>query len=102
MERQQFALTAAYAFTDFKVQGQTIEHVIVDIVKPPSGKLDAFHAYVTLSRSQGRDTVRLLRDFDEKLFTIHPSEYLQKEDNQLEMLERETMWRYHTGKFECT
>lgn len=99
VERKQFALTPAYAFTDFKAQGQTIEHVIVDIAKPPSGKLDAFHAYVALSRSRGREMVRLLRDFDERLFTIHPSEHLRKEDDRLEILEKETMWRYNAGEF---
>ena len=100
VRRRQFALTPAYAFTDFKAQGQTIEHVIVDMAKPPSGKLNAFHMYVSLSRSRGRETVRLLRDFDEKLFTVHPNEHLRKEDERLDMLERETMWRYNAGEFE--
>ena len=44
--------------------------------------------------------VRLLRDFDERLFTIHPSEHLRKEDDRLEILEKETMWRYNAGEFE--
>ena len=66
INREQYALTPAYAFTDFKSQGQTIESVIVDLAKPPSGKLTAFNAYVALSRSRGRHTIRLLRDFDEK------------------------------------
>ncbi|KAH9170390.1 hypothetical protein EDB89DRAFT_1853550, partial [Lactarius sanguifluus] len=50
-------LTPAYAFTDYKSQGQTMECVIVDIVKPPSGGLTPFNAYVTISRSRGRDTI---------------------------------------------
>ena len=37
VDRQQFALTPAYAFTDFKSQGQTMENVIVDITRPPFG-----------------------------------------------------------------
>ncbi len=49
--QRQLALTPAYAFTDFKSQGQTMECVIVDIGKPPTGTLNAFNAYVTLSRS---------------------------------------------------
>ncbi|KAH9043430.1 hypothetical protein EDB84DRAFT_1266555 [Lactarius hengduanensis] len=50
INRQQFALTPTYAFTDIKSQGQTLECVIVDITKPPSGALTGFNAYVALSR----------------------------------------------------
>lgn len=50
--RRQLALTPGYAFTDLKGQGQTIEYVIVDLARPNYGsKLDAFGAYVSLSRS---------------------------------------------------
>ncbi|KAH9030305.1 hypothetical protein EDB84DRAFT_1271462, partial [Lactarius hengduanensis] len=49
----------AYTFTNIKSQGQRLEYVIVDIAKPPSGSLTGFNAYVTLSRSRGRDTIRL-------------------------------------------
>jgi hypothetical protein len=36
----------AYAFTDFKAQGQTIEHVIMDLAQPPTGTLT--HSTLTL------------------------------------------------------
>ncbi|KIN92634.1 hypothetical protein M404DRAFT_114797, partial [Pisolithus tinctorius Marx 270] len=81
----------AYAFTDYRSQAQTIEHCIVDIGTPPSGGLTPFNAYVALSRSRGRDTIRLLCDFDEKIFTQHPSEYLRLEDQRLAGLDRKTM-----------
>ena len=61
-------MTAAYAFTDYRAQGQMIPYVIVDIATPPSGTLSLFNLYVALSRSSGRSTIRLLRDFDETLF----------------------------------
>ena len=99
VSRLQFALTPAYAFTDFKSQGQTIEHVIVDLAKPPSGNLTTFNAYVALSRSRGRSTIRLLRPFDEKLFTIHPSEELRKEDQRLAVLEENTIVKYDAGEY---
>jgi hypothetical protein len=83
-------LTLAYAFTDFKSQGQTIEHVIVDIGKMSSFRLDPFHAYVSLSQSWGRETIMLLRDFDHKLLTHHPSDDLQKEDERLVTLAEQT------------
>jgi len=72
-------MTAGYAFTDYKSQGQTIEYVIIDIGKPPTGTLSPFSVYVALSRSRGRDTIRLLRDFDVNLFQNHPSEALRTE-----------------------
>jgi hypothetical protein len=91
IRRTQYALTAAYAFTDHKAQGQTIEKVIIDISKPPTGKdLTPFNAYVALSRGRGRDSIRLLRDFDEELFTKHPSEELREEMARLETLDGQT------------
>ncbi|KAH9057062.1 hypothetical protein EDB83DRAFT_1062563, partial [Lactarius deliciosus] len=89
----------AYAFTDIKSQGQTLECVIVDIAKPPSGALTGFNAYVALSRSCGRDTIRLLRDFDQRIFTVHPNEQLREEDQRLAALEKTTLDRYGSGEF---
>lgn len=74
----QYAITPGYAFTDYKSQGQTIEHVVVNIGKPPTGKLSPFGVYVAFSRSRGRDTTWLLREFDEELIQHHPSEHLRK------------------------
>jgi hypothetical protein len=94
IRRRQLAITAGYAFTDYKSQGQTIEYVIIDIGKPPTGTLSPFSVYVALSRSRGRDTIRLLRDFDENLFTTHPSEALRVEMLRLEELDRITEREY--------
>lgn len=91
--RRQLAMTAAYAYTDYKSQGQTIENVIIDLADPPIGHISPFNAYVALSRSRGRQTIRLLRDFNKKLFTEHPSEDLKKEMERLELLAEETRIR---------
>jgi len=88
--RQQLPITPAYAFTDYRSQAQTIDHCIVDLATPPSGQLTPFNAYVALSRSRGRNSIRLLRDFDERLFTHHPSEHLHNEDERLKDLDRKT------------
>ena len=56
VRRRQFPMTAAYAFTDYRSQGQTIPYVIVDIATPPTGGLDLFNLYVALSRSSGRSS----------------------------------------------
>ncbi|KAF6745923.1 ATP-dependent DNA helicase PIF1 [Ephemerocybe angulata] len=90
VKRTQYALTGAYAFTDYKSQGQTIEKVIIDIGKPPDNELSPFNAYVALSRGRGRDSIRLLRDFNPDLFTTHPSENLREEMSRLHALARQT------------
>jgi hypothetical protein len=98
VRRRQLALTPAYAFTDFKSQGQTIfDHVIVDLGKTVQSSLSPFNAYVALSRSKGRDTIRLLRDFDDNLFTRHPSDNLREEEHRLAKLADETKRDYYNG-----
>jgi hypothetical protein len=97
--RRQPAITAAYAFTDYRSQGQTIEHVIVDLGKPPGGGLTGFNAYVALSRSRGRDTVRLLREFDTQMFTQHPCDDLRVEDERLQLLTELTKLKFEKGMY---
>ena len=102
VSRRQIPLTAAYAFTDYRSQGQTLPAVIVDIATPPTGGLTPFNAYVQLSRSSGSSTIRILRDFEDKLFTSHPCEFLRKEDERLEELDAETKrwWEAHKASIE--
>ena len=38
VRRRQFPMTAAYAFTDYRSQGQTLPTMIVDITTPPTGE----------------------------------------------------------------
>ena len=87
VRRRQFPITAAYAFTDYRSQGQTITYVLVDIAPPPRGSL--FNLYVVLSRSSGRDTIRLLRDFDDEMFRKSHDPALQ-EVERLEKMDSET------------
>ena len=94
--RYQLPLTLAYAFTDYRSQGQMLEPVIVDIGPPPFGHLTAFNVYVALSRGTGRDGIRLLRDFDETLLQHHPSEYLRLEDERLDTLNESTKQLWET------
>lgn len=93
--RRQFPMTGAYAFTDYRSQGQTISYVIVDIQKPPSGRLNLFNLYVALSRSRGRDTIRLLRDFDDFSFLRPHNTELLAEDDRLEALAQSTRLKWH-------
>lgn len=90
VKRLQYPLTLAYAFTDYRAQGQTIIPVIIDIATPPGGALNLFNIYVALSRSSSRDTVRLLRGFDEAVFLQGHSAELMMEDDRLEGLNSTT------------
>lgn len=90
VHRRQLPITPAYAFTDYRSQGQTIPYVIVDIARPPSGKLSLFNLYVALSRSSGRDTIRVLREFDHHVFQMPHDEFLLTEDSRLDDLDAET------------
>ena len=59
--------------------------IIIDLQDTPTGKFSPFSAYA-LSRSHGRDTIRLLSDFDDKLFKTHPSADLAIEMQRFEAL----------------
>ncbi|KAJ6622669.1 hypothetical protein B0H10DRAFT_2340322 [Mycena sp. CBHHK59/15] len=91
VKRTQFPLTGAYAFTDYRSQGQTLPYVFVDIGTPPSGGLSLFNLYVALSRSSGRETIRLLRDFDDTMFQKGHKAELLAEDERLEALNKKTL-----------
>jgi hypothetical protein len=97
--RRQYPICAGYAFTDHKAQGQTLERVLVDIGTTQRFPVTPFAAYVALSRSRGRDTIRLLRNFDDTIFTRHPSEYLRREDERLAWLEKNTTDKFETGSY---
>ena len=88
--RFQYPITAAYCFTDYRSQGQTIPRVIVDIASPPTGKLSLFNLYVALSRSSGRETIRLLREFNDEIFLEAHEPELVLEDERLDDLDHTT------------
>ena len=71
----------------------------MDIARPPKGRLTLFNLYVALSRSSGRDTIRLLQDFDDEVFLVSHAAEVQQEDDQLEKLNENTrMWWDHVGQ----
>ena len=90
LERRQVAIVPGYTFTDYKAQGQMLECVIIDTSKPPTGKLSPFGLYVALSRSRGRKTICILRDFDLALLMHNPSEDLRVDMARLERLDERT------------
>nr|VWO93936.1 Vacuolar protein sorting-associated protein 4 [Ganoderma boninense] len=91
VRRRQFPITGAYCFTDYRSQGQTIPVVIVDIKRPPPpGGLSLFNLYVALSRSHGRDTLRVLREFEPELLLQKHEQALLDEDERLKRLNDDT------------
>ncbi|CUA73486.1 hypothetical protein RSOLAG22IIIB_05336 [Rhizoctonia solani] len=109
IHRLQFPITPAYAFTDYRSQGQTIPAAIIDIATPPTGSaLSLYNLYVALSRCAGRDNIRILRDFDEKLL-MKPLDYdLLREDERLAKMDNQTEQLWNNLKerngisYECT
>jgi hypothetical protein len=100
VKRRQFPMTAAYAFTDYRSQGQTISHVLVDIASPPTGGLSLFNLYVALSRSSGCSTIHLLRDFDDDTFKARHNPKLLAEDDRLDYLDKTTKRRWEQIRLE--
>lgn len=88
---RQYPIVATYTFMDYRSQGQTLPHVIIDIASPPTGTLTLFNLYVALSRSSRRDTIHLLCDFDKNLFKWPHNTALMEEDDRLEELNRLTL-----------
>jgi hypothetical protein len=72
----------------YKSQGQTMAYSIIDIAPPPTGRMWPFSTYVALSKSQGRDRIRILREFDVDTFLNRPCEDLRKEI-RLEEIEKQ-------------
>ena len=97
--RRQLPLTQGYAFTDHKSQGQTLGNALVDIGMLSRFPVNSFASYVALSRSRGRDKICLLRDFDVKLFTTHPSADLREEDDRLRVAAEETKQKWLAGLY---
>ncbi|KAH8096991.1 hypothetical protein BXZ70DRAFT_908241 [Cristinia sonorae] len=87
VKRRQLPITPAYAFTDYRARGQTLESVIVDVATPPSG-------HITARNIRGRETIRILRPFDESILLEPLEEDLKAEDERLEGLNVETTRRH--------
>ncbi|KAF8593952.1 hypothetical protein BDV93DRAFT_407382, partial [Ceratobasidium sp. AG-I] len=88
VRRLQFPITPTYAFTDYRSQGQTISAAIIDIADPPTGRgLTSHNLYVALSRCPGRDSIQILRDFDQSILKKPLQFELMEEDIRLEKLD---------------
>jgi hypothetical protein len=77
-----------------------VDPVYIDIGPSPSGKLTPFNVYFALSQGCSKSRIWLLRDFDDKLFTQHPSKHLRVDDKSIGQLDRETeaWWNMVVGQ----
>lgn len=101
IQQWQFPMTAAFGFTDYRSQGQTIPFILVDIASPPTRSLSLFNMYVALSCSSSRETIWLLRDFDDQLFQMVHETQLLEEDDRLESLDHCTKEWWAQMKEDC-
>ena len=90
----QFPVTLAYAITDYKCQGLTLDHALVDLKRPPTGFASAASPYVQLSRCRAIKCLSILRPFDMSELTTGFSKELCDELRWQEELDQITSVRY--------
>ena len=92
---RQFAVTLAYAITDYKCQGDTyVDGLLSDLRKPLTGSTEAASLYVQLSRIQSLQQLSIIRSFDpEELRKPLPMELLKELEWEAEM-DEDTRVRY--------
>lgn len=91
VQRTQFPLTLCFGITAFKVQGKTLDKVVIDLAKPDRGALVKSYAYVCLSRAKRLSDLIILRDFDISVLMQPLSEDLLIEMDRLKKLELQTI-----------
>ncbi|KAJ7262629.1 hypothetical protein C8J57DRAFT_955021, partial [Mycena rebaudengoi] len=84
--RLQLPLLLAYAYTDFKSQGRSLEIVIVDL----EGARSLLGLYVMLSRATTLPTLAVLRNFGPRMMSSRLGEEFRDEFRRLERLDAQT------------
>lgn len=93
--RTQIPLLLAFAICDYRVQGKTLNRkFIIDLHKPPTGKLDIQNIYVMLSRAVSLDDVLILRDYDDKVLDTTAEIPFLEYEQVLEERAKETAVRF--------
>jgi ATP-dependent DNA helicase PIF1 len=86
VSRSQLPLLPAYSYTDYKSQGRTLSHAIVDLESARSLQ----GSYVMLSRVKSLANLAILRNFKRERIEQRLSEELRDEFSRLEMLSART------------
>jgi hypothetical protein len=79
IQRFQLDISLGYAFTDYKVQGKTFSHAIVDLSPPSKGIIDPHSPYVMISRLKTSSGLLILRPFDISVFETPIEDDLKEE-----------------------
>jgi len=103
IHRTQFDIIPAYAFTNDKSQGQTINPVIVDLTKTaqrdgPQPSREGY--YVAMSRGSGADNIRILRPVTKEMLAMlskGPSEFIRRHDKLLTKHHADTKEKWEAG-----
>ncbi len=95
VSRLQVPLLPAYAYTDYKSQGKTLERAIVDLESAQSIQ----GIYVMLSRVKSLRGIAILRPFSPEKLQAHISEELRVELRRLERLDQDTA-RAHAARMQ--
>src|SRR5262249_14422236 len=85
-QRLQLPLTPAFAFTDYKCQGRTLQKAVVDLAESKSST----GLYVMLSRVQRLSDLLVLRPFNESLLDMKIPAALHEELKRLEVCAQKT------------
>lgn len=96
--RSQLPILPAYAYTDYKSQGRSLDYAIVDLASANSIQ----GVYVMLSRLRTLKGLAVLRPFPAKTIENRISEELRSELTRLKELDHLTRTRYEQGNFRQT
>jgi len=70
--RTQLPIVPAFAITNYKAQGLTMNKIVVDL-QVPIGTLQVASIYVPLSRVKRAEDIVILRPFDMKVLQVRPT-----------------------------
>lgn len=90
IQRSQLPLVPAYAFTDYKVQGRSMDKAVMDL----SSCYSLQSAYVMLSRAKSLAGVGILKWFPPSRINTRLSQEFRDEFARLKRLDRETKIRF--------
>lgn len=85
-KRKQLPIQPAFAMTDYKSQGRTLDYVIVDL----TGCTGSQSPYVMISRATSLKGLLILRPFHPSKVQSHPSQDLRNEMSRIEEIHRRT------------
>ena len=89
----QIPLTLGFSHSDFRVQGNGLTNAILDMKRPPTGRLGLENVYVMLSRISSWEGLAILRPFEDRVLQGAPDQRLVAYDDFLEQMHIDTRSR---------